>query len=237
MHKPKKSKLLGLIGGVSWTSTLEYYKRFNQQVYLARGGYESARLLLTSVNFAEILALQQAGDSDLEAEFLIRELLRLERGGADCALICSNTTNKTIDALRKAVSVPLISLPESVAVEARRLGIRRLGLLGTSYTMYGSFYRECLESHGLAVSVPEKQLGSQIHNIIYEELVKGAVLQRSAEVVDAACTAFAAAGVDTVVLGCTELPLLRSKLKTSSTLLDTIDIHIARALNFAYATN
>jgi len=231
----QRSKLIGLVGGVSWTSTLEYYKRLNEQVYLSRGGYESARLLLTSINFAEILAFQQADRSDLEAEFLLQELRRLESGGADYALICSNTTNKTIAVLRESIELPLISLPESVALEANRLGMRRIGLLGTTYTMYGNFYRECLEQHGLAVLVPEEKLGLQIHHIIYEELVKGAVLQRSAAVVDAACTELTSRGAEAVILGCTELPLLRAQMHTQCTLLDTIDIHIARALQFAFS--
>lgn len=231
----KRSKLIGLVGGVSWTSTLEYYKRFNEQVYLALGGYESARLLLTSVNFAEILAFQQSGQSDLESEFLAQELQRLEHGGADCALICSNTTNKTVETLRQSVAIPIFSLPESVALEVNRRGLQRVGLLGTTYTMYGDFYRKCLEEHGIAVSVPKRETGIQVHNIIYEELVKGAVLQRSASILDEVCSELTSSGAEAIILGCTELPLLRKKMYGQHTFLDTIDIHIARALQFAFA--
>ncbi len=232
---PKRSKLIGLVGGVSWTSTLEYYRRFNEQVYLANGGYESARLLLSSVNFAEILALQQSGNAQLEAAFLERELQRLQKGGADCALICSNTTNKTVEILRSAVAMPILSLPESVALAAKESGLHSVGLLGTSYTMYGTFYRDCLEAHGLSVIVPKKAVGMQIHNIIYEELVKGAVLQRSAAIIDSVSAELVRMGAEAVILGCTELPLLRKKMHGQCAFMDTIDIHVDRALRFAFA--
>ncbi|MDA1079279.1 MAG: amino acid racemase [bacterium] len=229
----ERSKLIGLVGGVSWTSTLEYYRRFNEQVYLAQGGYASARLLISSINFSEILAYQKSGRSDLEADFLVQELQRLEKGGAECALICSNTTNKTVETLRQSVSIPILSLPESVALDAISKGLRCVGLLGTTYTMYGTFYRECLEAHGLKVVVPNEAAGTMVHTIIYEELVKGAVLQRSAGILDEISRDLVRLGAEAIILGCTELPLLRNKMRAECAFLDTIDIHIARALEFA----
>lgn len=199
---------IGLIGGMSWESTAEYYRLINREVAARLGGLHSARILLASVDFAEIEAMQTQGRWDDAGAALASEAAALEAGGADLVLICTNTMHKVADAVQAAISIPLLHLADATATAVRAAGLRRIGLLGTAFTMEQDFYRGRLERHGLEVIVPGADDRADVHRIIYDELCLGVIREdsrrRYGEVVDA----LVAAGAQGVILGCTEIELL-----------------------------
>lgn len=226
-------KTIGLIGGVSWTSTEEYYKRLNERVYEKFGGYNSAKILLYSFNFAEILHYQQNGDAKGESELLISQAKRLENAGAELLLICSNTTNKTASEVKNHIKIPLLELIPLTAKFAVRKKFSKLGLLGTTYVMYGEFYKKIFSEYGLEVIVPPKNDGYKVHDIIYNELVKEKFYQASTKILEHIANDFKSRGADAVILGCTELPLVIKSHNVGLPILDTIDIHVNEALKIA----
>ena len=163
-EKLKKFKTIGLIGGVSWTSTAEYYKRLNEKIYLNYGGFHSAKILMYSFNFAEILQHQQNGNVEKESEMLIDQSKILEEAGANLLLICSNTTNKTATTISKHINIPLLEVIELTAEAAVKLKYKKLGLLGTKYVMYGEFYRKIFESCSIELVSPPKSDGIKVHD-------------------------------------------------------------------------
>ncbi|MER6299294.1 aspartate/glutamate racemase family protein [Kitasatospora sp. NPDC001539] len=201
-------RTLGLIGGMSWESTAEYYRLLNELTRDRLGGLHSARLVLHSVDFAEIERLQTAGRWEEAGSVLARAARSLEAAGADLLLICTNTMHKVADQVAAAVSVPLLHLADATAQAVRAAGVRRVGLLGTAFTMEQDFYRGRLASHGLEVLVPEEDARALVHRVIYEELCVGIVREESRAAYRRVIGDLVAAGAEGVILGCTEIELL-----------------------------
>lgn len=199
---------IGLLGGMSWESTAEYYRLINEEVAARLGGLHSARIILGSVDFAEVEAMQVAGDWVAAGELLAREAALLEAGGAELLLICTNTMHKVADAVQAAVGIPLLHVADATAGAVRDAGLARVGLLGTAFTMEQDFYTGRLAQHGLDVLVPRARDRADVHRVIYDELCRGVIREESRrrylEVVDS----LVAEGADGVVLGCTEIELL-----------------------------
>ncbi|MET8625607.1 aspartate/glutamate racemase family protein [Kitasatospora sp. NPDC004669] len=201
-------KTLGLIGGMSWESTAEYYRLLNELTRDRLGGLHSAQLVLYSVDFAEIEQLQAAGRWEEAGSILAGAARSLEAAGADLLLICTNTMHKVADQVAAAVSVPLLHLADATAAAVRAAGVRRVGLLGTAFTMEQDFYRGRLASCGLDVLVPEADSRALVHRVIYEELCVGEVREESRAAYRRVIEGLVAAGAEGIVLGCTEIELL-----------------------------
>ncbi|MFJ9840172.1 aspartate/glutamate racemase family protein [Kitasatospora sp. NPDC101155] len=201
-------KTLGLIGGMSWESTAEYYRTLNELTRDRLGGLHSAQLVLYSVDFAEIEQLQTAGRWEEAGAILARAARSLEAAGADLLLICTNTMHKVADQVEAAVTVPLLHLADATADAVRAAGLRRVGLLGTAFTMEQDFYRGRLASGGLDVLVPESGSRALVHRVIYQELCVGEVREESRAAYRRVIEELVAAGAEGIILGCTEIELL-----------------------------
>lgn len=202
-------KTIGLIGGLSWESSIEYYRIINETVRERLGGLASAQCLLYSFNFAEIEALQAAGDWEQAAQRMVAAAQQVERGGAECLLICSNTMHRMADDVQRAVSIPLIHIADATAKVIQQQGIQRIALLGTRYTMEQNFYRGRLEhAFGLDVMLPDEAGRTQVHDIIYQELVRGIIREPSRQNYQAIIAELVRQGAEGVILGCTEIELL-----------------------------
>ena len=227
-------RTIGLIGGMSWESTLEYYRLINQGVAGRLGGLHSARCLLYSVDFAEIERLQSAGDWEATATILADAAARLERGGADFIVLCTNTMHIVADAITAAVSVPLLHIADATANAIRAAGVRTVGLLGTRFTMEQEFYLGRLrDKHGLTVVVPEASDRELVHSVIYTELCRGEIRPQSRAAYAAVIDRLAAMGAEAVILGCTEIGLLIRPADTELPLFDTTRIHAEAAVERA----
>jgi aspartate racemase len=222
-------KTIGLIGGMSWESTLSYYRIVNEAVRDARGGLHSARIVLWSVDFAEIQQLQAAGEWDRAGAELADAAGRLERAGADFVVVCTNTMHVVAEAIERAVEVPLLHIADATGEAIAAAGVRRVGLLGTRFTMERDFYRQRLgDRYGLDVLVPEPRDRDEIHRIIFDELCVGTLRDESRARYLRVIDDLAARGAEAVILGCTEIGLLISAEHTGLPLFDTTEIH-ARA--------
>ena len=229
-------KIIGLLGGMSWESSAEYYRIINQAVRARLGGLASARCLMWSFDFAEIEALQHAGKWDEATALLIEAARRLERGGADFALICTNTMHRMADAVQAAVAIPLLHIADPTAERIKARGFRRVGLLGTAFTMEQDFYKGRLTTrHGLEVLVPGDADRALVHRVIYEELVQGRVEEASRQAYRAVMARLVAAGAEAIILGCTEIMLLVGEGDASVPLFDTTAIHAEAAVERALA--
>jgi aspartate racemase len=227
-------KTLGLIGGLSWESTAVYYRLLNRIARERLGGHHSAELLMYSVDFAPIAAMHAAGDWPAAAEVMIDIARRLERGGAEAILICSNTMHKTAGEVRAAVAVPLIDITQVTASSVRAAGVRRPLLLGTRFTMEQDFYVDGLNAGGVTPTIPPLGARQWLHEIIYDELVQGRVEPVSRRAFVAMVDrAVAEDGVDGVILGCTELGLLVGPDDLSTPTFDTTELHARAAMDFA----
>lgn len=227
-------KTIGLIGGMSWESTLDYYRLINRGVQEALGGLHSARIAMVSVDFAPIEALQHAGDWAGTADILCDAGRQVEAAGADFLLICTNTMHKVADSVAAAIDIPVLHIADATGEALQRAGVSRVGLLGTAFTMEQAFYKGRLASHfGLEVLVPQAQARADVHRIIYEELCRGEVSassrQRYVDIIDE----LAEAGAQAVILGCTEIGMLVKAADTSVPLFDTTALHAARAVSAA----
>lgn len=229
-------KLLGLIGGMSWESSVEYYRLINQGVRDRAGPSASARCLLWSFDFSEVEALQMAGDWDGATVLLVDAARRLEAAGCDALVICTNTMHKLADAVQAAVAIPLLHIADPAARQARALGCTRVGLLGTAFTMEQAFYRERLAAAGLEVIVPDAADRAEVHRIIYEELIAGIISEASRASYRAIAERLAAQGAGAIILGCTEIGLLLRDGDCSVPLLDTTALHAAAAVNHVLAS-
>ena len=229
-------RTVGLIGGLSWESSAEYYRILNQGVRDRRGPTASARCLLWSFDFAAVEALQHAGDWDGRAALMAAAARRLEAAGADGLLICSNTMHRLAAHVEAAVGIPLIHIADPTAERIKAAGITRVGLLGTAFTMEHEFYKGRLaERHGLDVVVPEAQDRAAVHRIIYAELVAGQVLPASREITRGIIARLVEAGAEAVILGCTELMLLVKPEDSVVPVFDTTALHAEAAVAFALA--
>ena len=226
-------KTIGLIGGMSWESSLLYYRLINQGVRQRLGGLHSAELLMHSVDFAPIENLQHCGDWDGASKILIDAARRLEAGGADFFLIGTNTMHQVASAVAAAVNIPLLHIADATAQVLVSNNVRRVGLLGTAFTMELEFYRERIERHGIEVVVPDLHDRQMVHDIIYQELCLGKVDDDSREVYLAIIDRLREQNIDGVILGCTEIGLLLDSRHTDMPLYDTTEIHAAQAVDFA----
>jgi aspartate racemase len=230
-------QVIGLIGGMSWESSAEYYRLVNERVRDRLGGLASARCLMWSFDFAEIEALQQSGDWDAATARMIEAAQRLERGGADFLLICTNTMHRMADAVQAAVGLPLLHIADPTAARIKAAGLRRVGLLGTAFTMEQDFYKGRLaRRHGLEVLVPEDADRATIHRIIYEELVQGRVEPASRAAYRDVIARLVARGAEAVILGCTEIMLLVRAEDSAVPLFDTTTLHAEAAVDRALGT-
>lgn len=229
-------KTIGLIGGMTWHSTVDYYRLINEDVQRRLGGSSSARCVLYSVEFAEFEKLQENGDWDRLTALMTDAARRVEAGGADVLLICANTMHKTAEAVSSAVRIPLIHIADAAASEITRLGLKTVGLLGTRYTMEQDFYRRRLEErHGLRVLVPEAPERDRVHEIIYTELGRGLIKDSSRAEYVGIIEKLRKRGAEGVILGCTEIPLLVKSGDASVPVFDTAMLQAKAAVDWALA--
>ena len=228
--------VIGLIGGMSWESSAEYYRIINEKIRDRLGNLHSARCLMWSFDFAEIEALQHAGRWDKATELLAEAAQRLERGGADFMLICTNTMHRMADDVQAAVAIPLLHIADPTAERIKAAGFKRIGLLGTAFTMEQDFYKGRLTAkHGLDVIVPDEEDRRTVHRVIYDELVQGRVEETSRAAYRDVIARLVARGAEAIILGCTEIMLLVRPEDSSVPLFDTTAIHADAAVERALA--
>ncbi|MDQ1104122.1 aspartate racemase [Nocardioides zeae] len=223
-------RMIGMIGGMSWESTAEYYRLANELVRERRGGFHSARVVLTSVDFADVERLQMAGDWEAAGELLAVEARRLSAAGADLVVLCTNTMHKVADVVAAAIDVPFLHLADTTADAVREAGVRRVGLLGTRFTMEQAFYRDRLADHGLEVLVPDEAGRDVVHRVIYDELVHGVVRPESRAAYVAVMAGLVERGAEGIVLGCTEIELLVGAADTTVPVFPTTRLHVEAAV-------
>lgn len=227
-------KIIGLIGGMSWESSAEYYRLINRAVRDRLGSLRSAEILMFSVDFGPIERAQHEGRWDEMGEMLAAAAKRLEAGGADCALLCTNTMHKVAGAIESAVSIPFLHIADPVGQAASAKGWKKLGLLGTAFTMEQDFISSRLSGRfGLEVLTPPAEDRAVVHKVIYEELCAGIIREDSLDAYRRIIADLAARGAEAVVLGCTEISLLIRQEHTPVPLLDTTTLHAAAAVEFA----
>jgi aspartate racemase len=228
-------KTIGLIGGMSWESTVTYYQLINEGVKEALGGLHSAKVLLYSVDFFELEAMMSSGAWDQAAELLVDVAELLEAAGADMILICTNSFHKVAPAVQSRIRVPLVHIAEAAAETLRAQGISRVGLLGTKYTMTQEFYRDKLTASGIEVLIPEGDDIDLVNRVIFEELCLGIVKQESRDAYLRVIASLQQRGAQGILLGCTELGLIVAREDVLLPLFDTTEIHAKKALAFALA--
>ena len=229
--------VIGLIGGMSWESSAEYYRIINQAVRAQLGGLRSARCLMWSFDFGEIEALQHEGRWDEATSLMIDAAQRLERGGADFFLICTNTMHRMADQVAAAVQIPLLHIADPTAERIKSENITRVGLLGTAFTMEQDFYKGRLQDRfGLEVLVPEADDRAIVHRVIYDELVQGRAEPASRDAYRAVMARLAERGAKAVILGCTEIILLINADDSPVPLFDTTAIHAEAAVQRALSS-
>lgn len=232
-RKEARMKTIGLLGGMSWESTVSYYRIVNTVVKERLGGLHSARCLLYSVDFQEIEACQSAGDWGRSALLLGAAAQNLEKGGADFIVICTNTMHKVAPSIQAAVSIPLLHIADVTAAEILGHGLRSVGLLGTRYTMEEDFYCGRLRRQGLEVLIPDAPERDTINRVIFEELCLGEIREDSRKKFQAVVAGLAKRGARGVILGCTEIGLLLRPEDADLPLFDTTVLHAAAAANLA----
>ncbi|ENF8748649.1 aspartate/glutamate racemase family protein [Vibrio fluvialis] len=227
-------KTIGMIGGMSWESTLSYYKAINEGVKAALGGLNSAQICLYSVNFEPIEKLQHEGKWDETAQLLAQAAKSVEAGGADFLLICTNTMHKVAPEIEAQISIPILHIADATAKQLQQDGIERVGLLGTRFTMEQEFYKGRLQQQfGIDVLIPDAEQRQQVHRVIYEELCMGTIRPESrAQYVEIVEDLYRR-GAQAVILGCTEIALLIQQHDTDVPLYDTTKIHAEQAVQLA----
>ena len=227
-------RVIGVLGGMSWESSQSYYRALNEGVKAALGGFHSAKIVMVSVDFAEIEAMQQRGDWDAAGELLASAAQGVERAGADCLLIATNTMHKVAPAIEQAITIPLLHIADATALQLQADGINRVGLLGTRFTMEQNFYIGRLEEQfGIKVVVPEQSERDTIHQVIFDELCQGRIEDVSRQRYLAIIDSLYAQGAQAVILGCTEIAMLVSQQDTAVPLYDTTALHVQRAVAWA----
>ena len=229
-------KTIGLIGGMSWESTVSYYRLINEAVKSRLGGLHSARLIHYSVDFHDVERLQQAGDWEAAGALLAGAARTLEEAGAELLVLCTNTMHKVAAPIEAATTIPLLHIADPTAEAIRRAGHATVGLLGTRFTMEQPFYRDRLrEGYGLRVLIPEAEDREAVHRIIFDELCLGKVLPESRSVFRGILTRLAAQGAGAIILGCTEISLLVAAEDSRVPLFDTTALHAEAAVAAALA--
>ncbi len=229
--------MIGMVGGMSWESSAEYYRLANELIRDRLGGLHSARLVLGSVDFADIEALQVTGRWDEAGALLAETAKGLEAAGADLLLLCSNTMHLVADQLQLAVGIPLLHIADVVALAVRRSGQDVVGLLGTAFTMEQTFYRDRLAGHGLTVLVPPAEDRIEVHRIIYEELCLGVVQEESRQTYREVISRLVGAGAQGIVLGCTEIELLVMPADSAVPVFPTTRLHVEAAIEASLSTS
>ena len=224
-------KTIGLIGGMSWESTATYYRLINEGVKKSYGGFHSAKILLYSVDFAEIEKLQVAGKWEEAGQLLSNAASRLERAGADCMMICTNTMHKVADQVASSIRIPLLHIADATAERIVKDGVKTVGLLGTSFTMEQEFYRGRLESrYGLQVVIPDESERKIVHDVIFNELCLGQIQEKSRLEYRRIAEDLSRRGAEAIILGCTEISLLLRSKDTGLKLYDTTALHAERGV-------
>lgn len=226
-------KTIGIIGGVSWESTVEYYRILNETVNKKLGGLHSAKCLMYSAEFHEISDLMQAGDWKAISVLMQETASVLKSGGADFLIICSNTLGTVAPEIEKNIGIPVHSITEAAAKEILGMKLKKIGLLGTKYTMEGSYYKDTLQKYGIETIIPEKEDREAINSIIFDELCLGILKESSREIFKNIISRLQSKGAEGIVLGCTEIPLLVKQEDVSIPVFDTLTIHGVSAAGLA----
>jgi aspartate racemase len=233
-HAEKNMKTIGLVGGMSWESTLEYYRVINQYTKERLGGFHSAKIVLYSVDFAEVESQQHEGRWDDLTRLMIDAAQRVERAGAELLVICTNTMHKMADDVQGAIHIPLLHIVDATAEAIKARLMKKVGLLGTRFTMEQDFYKQRLvRKHGLEVLIPEEKEREEIHSILYNELCLGKIKERSKKTFQGIIANLVSRGAEGIILGCTEIPLLVSQEDYKIPLFDTTTLHARAAVDFA----
>jgi len=225
-------RTLGLIGGMSWESTVEYYRKINELVNKKLGGWNSAKLLLYSLNFEQIVKFQKEFKWSELTKILVDAAVKLEKCGAEAILICTNTMHKVAPDVKREINVPIIDIVEVTAKKIRNSGLKRVGLLGTKFTMEDGFYHYRLKKYGIDTLTPDSVDREIVNDIIYEELCKGIRSEKSKRTILRVIEKLKQKGAGGIVLGCTELPLLVNEGDSDITIFDTTKIHCEEAVKF-----
>ncbi len=228
-------KTLGLIGGMSWESTVPYYRQINQQINQRLGGLHSAKIILYSVDFQQIEALQRSGDWQQAGQLLADAAQALQRAGAQGLVLCTNTMHKVAAAITSATPLPLLHIADATAQQIKAGGLRRIGLLGTRFTMEQDFYKARLLTQGIEVLIPAEGDRKLVHQVIYEELCLGQINPESRLAYQQIITGLVAQGAEGVILGCTEIGLLVQPEDAAVPLFDTTAIHARAAVDWMLA--
>lgn len=226
-------KTIGLLGGMSWESSLEYYRLINQKIQKILGGLSSAKIILYSFNFKDIECLQREGKWKDVADYLITGAQRLEASGADGIVICSNTAHIVSEEVKNAINIPIIQIIDSIGKEIQRKNIKKVGLLGTIFIMKDGIYKEFLkDQYNIEIVIPEEKDQYTINSIIFSELVQGNITDTSKNKLLAIISKLIDFGVEGIILGCTELPLIINQVNVSIPLFDSTEIHAESAVKF-----
>ena len=226
-------KTIGLIGGMSWESTVTYYQLINETVKQELGGLHSAKILLYSVDFAEIEEYQAKGEWDKSAEVLAQAAVNLEKAGADLLVICTNTTHKVAPQVQSRIAIPLLHIAEATAEALIENGVTKVGLLGTKYTMTQDFYKDKLIASGIQVVIPDEVGVETVNTVIYTELCLGKICPESKKKFQTIIERLKQQGAQAVILGCTEIGLLIKQEDTALPVYDTTLIHAVKAAKTA----
>lgn len=227
-------KTIGLIGGMSWKSTVEYYRIINELTNERLGAHHSAKMILYSLDFEEVAALQYNGEWDKAAEIIADAAKKVERAGADLILICTNTMHKIADQVQSRLQIPLIHIIDATAEAIKRMKVNKVGLLGTKFTMEEDFYKDRLKGrHGIEIVIPDPEDRERINEIIYNELCLGIIRESSRNLLKTVINKLTKKGVEGVILGCTELPLIIEKKDSPVPIIDTTRIHAEKAVEMA----
>lgn len=227
-------KTIGLLGGMSWESTVEYYRLLNEAVKAKRGKLHSAKVLMYSVDFEEIVELKHKDDWTKIAHILTQAAVSLEQAGADCLVLATNTIHKVADNITLSTTIPFIHIADATAEAVKNAGVGRVGLLGTRFTMEEAFYKDRLiHKHGLAVQVPSGEERDFVHDVIYDELCLGDIRSASRDRYREIIQHLIENGAEAIILGCTEIGLLVKAEDSSVPLFDTTEIHALAAANWA----
>jgi len=229
-------KTIGLIGGMSWESTVTYYRQINEAVKARLGGLHSAKLILYSVDFHEIERLQEAADWVGAGALLAAAARSLDAAGADCIVLCTNTMHKIAAQIEAAVAIPLLHIADATAAAIKDSGVATVGLLGTRFTMEQAFYRDRLrDRHGLKVLIPPAEAREIVHRVIYEELCLGQIVPASRAAYRSVIAGLVTDGAKAIILGCTEISLLVDRQDSPVALFDTTALHARQAAEWALA--
>ncbi len=227
-------KTIGLIGGMSWESTVDYYKILNREVKKRLGDPHSAEIMMHSVDFAEIEKLQAAGEWELLTQKMINIAEKLEAAGADMLLICANTMHQMAPAVQSQLKIPLLHIADAAAEKIEAENLKKVGLLGTKYTMEGDFYKDRIENnYQIEVIIPEAEQRDYIHQAIYQELVAGILKDQTREKFKTVIDSLKIKGAEGIILGCTEIPLLIKDQNSCLPVFNTTELHAKKAVEFA----